>query len=113
MTPNLSLPTRAVVAGAICLAILGGMVVGHAWPLWTGRTVTMKVTPVDPRDLFRGEYVRLGMAANRLRVGAAGVSPAADNRVVVQPLGNGLRNRPEVQWFTFSCSRPPRATTRP
>ena len=90
MTSKLSLPARGVVAGAICLAILGGMIVGHAWPLWTGRTVTMKVTPVDPRDLFRGEYVRLGTAANRLRVGAAAVPPAADNRVVVQPLGNGL-----------------------
>ena len=89
MTAKLSLPARAVVGGAICLAILGGMIVGHAWPLWTGGTVTMKVTPVDPRDPFRGEYVRLGTAANRLRVGAVG-APAGDNRVVVQPLGHGL-----------------------
>ena len=90
MTLTLSLPARVVTAGTMCLAILGGMIVGHAWPLWTGRTVTMKVTPVDPRDLFRGEYVRLGTAANRLRVGAAGVPAAGDNRVVVQALGSGV-----------------------
>jgi uncharacterized membrane-anchored protein len=90
MIANLSLPGRAVVAGAICLAILGGMIVGHAWPLWTGRTITMKATPVDPRDLFRGEYVRLRTAANSLRVGTAGLPGDTSNRVTVQPLSDGL-----------------------
>jgi uncharacterized membrane-anchored protein len=53
------------------------MIVGHAWPLWTGRVVTMKVVPVDPRDLFRGEYVRLNTASTQLhrRPAAAGQSP--------------------------------------
>src|SRR5688500_14793695 len=94
MTPNLSLPTRVVVAGAICLAILGGMIVGHAWPLWTGRTVIMRVTPVDPRDPFRGEYVRLGTAANRLRLGASGPATPDDRRIAVRPLGGGLEEPP-------------------
>jgi uncharacterized membrane-anchored protein len=94
MTPNLSLPTRVVVAGAICLAILSGMIVGHAWPLWTGRTVIMRVTPVDPRDPFRGEYVRLGTAANRLRLGASGPATPDDRRIAVRPLGSGLEEPP-------------------
>lgn len=59
MSRTLASSTRALLAGAICLAILGGMLVGHAWPLWTGRTVVLPVRPVDPRDLFRGEFVRL------------------------------------------------------
>ncbi len=92
MIATLALAARVIAAGAICLLILGGMIVGHAWPLWTGRTVTMKVTPVDPRDPFRGEFVRLGTAANRLRVGAAGLPPAGDTRIVVQPLGNGFED---------------------
>jgi uncharacterized membrane-anchored protein len=92
MTAKLALPARVIVAGAICLTILGGMIVGHAWPLWTGRTVTMKVTPVDPRDPFRGEFVRLGTAANRLRVAAAGLPPTGDTRIVVRPLGDGLED---------------------
>lgn len=59
MSRTLAPSTRALLAGAMCLAILGGMLVGHAWPLWTGRTVVLPVRPVDPRDLFRGEFVRL------------------------------------------------------
>jgi uncharacterized membrane-anchored protein len=66
MTFTASIPKRALLAGATCLLILSGMIVGHAWPLWTGRVVTMKVIPVDPRDLFRGEFVHLDTAANQL-----------------------------------------------
>ena len=29
------------------------------WPLWFGSPVTLKTAPVDPRSLFRGNYVRL------------------------------------------------------
>jgi hypothetical protein len=66
MIATVSKPARALLAGATCILILSGMIVGHAWPLWTGRTVTMKVVPVDPRDIFRGEYVRLSTPANQL-----------------------------------------------
>ena len=92
MIASLTPPRRAVLAGVICLAVLGGMIVGHAWPLWTGRSVTMKVTPVDPRDPFRGEYVRLRTAANSLHVGTAGLPGDPPNRVTVQPLSDGLDN---------------------
>jgi len=37
MTLTTSIPKRAVLAGATCVLILGGMIVGHAWPLWAGR----------------------------------------------------------------------------
>ena len=85
MTFTTSIPRRAVVAGATCLLILAGMIVGHAWPLWTGRVVTMKVVPMDPRDLFRGEYVHLETAATRLyRQGAA--IPPNPSWSSVQPL---------------------------
>jgi uncharacterized membrane-anchored protein len=85
MTFGTSLPKRAVLAGATCLLILSGMIVGHAWPLWTGRVVTMKVVPVDPRDLFRGEYVHLDTAASQLyRQG--GPTPQGTSRSYVRPL---------------------------
>ena len=57
---------RAIAAGAVCLVILSGMIVLHAWPLWTGTSVILPVIPVDPRDMFRGEYVRLSTPAMRL-----------------------------------------------
>ncbi len=39
--------------------MLGGYVVAAA-PLMYGEEVKLKVLPVDPRSLFRGNYVRLG-----------------------------------------------------
>jgi uncharacterized membrane-anchored protein len=61
-----SIAKRAALSGATCLLILSGMIVGHAWPLWTGQVITMKVVPFDPRDLFRGEYVHLDTPAMQL-----------------------------------------------
>jgi uncharacterized membrane-anchored protein len=34
--------------------------------LQTGREITLPIVPVDPRDLFRGEYVELGYAVGRV-----------------------------------------------
>jgi uncharacterized membrane-anchored protein len=68
MTEKLSSTARTILAGAVCLAILSGVLVVHAWPLWTGQSVLLPVTPVDPRDIFRGEYVRLGTPATRIVV---------------------------------------------
>jgi uncharacterized membrane-anchored protein len=80
---------RAAIAGVVCLGVLGAMLTRHAWPLWTGQTVYLRVVPVDPRDLFRGEYVRLGYAVDRLcvdpracTIGEVPVVPAAGDWTV-------------------------------
>lgn len=67
---QLAASTRALVAGAICLAILGGMLVGHAWPLWTGRTIVMAATLDGSMRSAPGEFVQLSTAADTLRVSA-------------------------------------------
>ncbi len=82
MTFIASASKRAMLAGATCLVILSGMIAGHAWPLWTGRVVTMKVVPVDPRDLFRGEYVHLDTPASQLYREGASVAPSPTLSVV-------------------------------
>lgn len=129
---RLSAPTRALLAGAVCLSILGGMLVGHAWPLWTGEVVRMKVQPVDPRDLFRGEFVRLSMPANRLIVGekpaaqtdaggavyvrAAGSWTNADAQASRLPRGSviyvQLEQGPAGEFQAVSVSRAPVAGAR-
>jgi uncharacterized membrane-anchored protein len=48
-----------LVAAAAQLLILVGMIALRAVPLVTGQTVLVRVVPVDPRDLFRGDYVIL------------------------------------------------------
>jgi uncharacterized membrane-anchored protein len=86
MMNRLSQSLRTLVAGALCLSILCGVLVVHAWPLWTGQSVLLPVTPVDPRDLFRGEYVQLDTPATRLVVGSSG--PAQAGALSVAPLGS-------------------------
>jgi uncharacterized membrane-anchored protein len=83
---SLSHPLRTLVAGAVCLSILCGVLVVHAWPLWTGQSVLLPVTPVDPRDLFRGEYVRLDTPATRLDVRSDGQPPTG--AFAVTPVGS-------------------------
>jgi uncharacterized membrane-anchored protein len=41
-------------------AVLAYMVTDRVRLLSSGREITLPIIPVDPRDLFRGEYVRLG-----------------------------------------------------
>jgi uncharacterized membrane-anchored protein len=40
--------------------VLASMVVDRTLLLRNGREITLPIIPVDPRDPFRGEYVRLG-----------------------------------------------------
>ena len=48
------------------LVILAGMIALRAMPLVTGQTVLVRVQPVDPRDLFRGDYVILSYDFSRI-----------------------------------------------
>jgi uncharacterized membrane-anchored protein len=57
------------------LLILVGMIALRAIPLVTGQTVLVRVQPVDPRDLFRGDYVILSYDFSRApREGIEGLS---------------------------------------
>jgi uncharacterized membrane-anchored protein len=48
------------------LMILVAMIALRALPLLIGQTVLVRVQPVDPRDLFRGEYVILSYDFSRV-----------------------------------------------
>jgi uncharacterized membrane-anchored protein len=48
------------------IVILLGMIALRAVPLVTGQTVLVRVQPVDPRDLFRGDYVILSYDFSRI-----------------------------------------------
>jgi uncharacterized membrane-anchored protein len=59
------------------LVILVAMIVLDGLPLILGERVRLQVVPVDPRDLFRGDYVVLRYDFTRLEPGrVAGLSPA-------------------------------------
>jgi uncharacterized membrane-anchored protein len=48
--------------------VLATMVIDRVRLLKSGREITLPIIPVDPRDLFRGEYVRLGYEAGTVPV---------------------------------------------
>jgi len=50
---------------AFQMLVLVGMIATRAAPHLTGQTVLLRVVPVDPRDMFRGDYVILGYEFSR------------------------------------------------
>ena len=55
-------------ASGFQLAVLATMIAGAALLFWNTRTVYLQVEPIDPRDLFRGEYVILEFPFNRVPI---------------------------------------------
>ncbi len=41
------------------MMVLATEYLSSVWPLWYGTPVILKTAPIDPRSLFRGNYVRL------------------------------------------------------
>jgi uncharacterized membrane-anchored protein len=58
--------TLLLVGIAIQLFVLVGMIGLRAATLMTGETVLLRIVPVDPRDLFRGDYVTLSYEFSRI-----------------------------------------------
>jgi uncharacterized membrane-anchored protein len=57
-----------VAAVGLQLLVLVAMIGMLSTPLLVGRTVLLQVVPVDPRDLFRGDYVTLSYEISRVPV---------------------------------------------
>jgi len=49
----------AIVSAVVLIGTLGVMIQGRAAILQDGAEIILKTSPVDPRDLMRGDYVRL------------------------------------------------------
>jgi uncharacterized membrane-anchored protein len=58
----------AALVALLQIAFLGWMIAGRAAVLRSGPEALLKVEPVDPRDLLRGDYVRLGYEISSLPV---------------------------------------------
>jgi uncharacterized membrane-anchored protein len=66
-------------AVAFQLLVLVGMIVWKVRPVLTGQTVLLRVIPLDPRDLMRGDYVILSYEFSRFPPQSiAGVSGSND-----------------------------------
>lgn len=99
---------KAILIGAALfhLAVLAGMTLPRAKALAEGETLRVRVVPVDPRDLFRGEYVILNYAFSR--PGGSQASFASGQRVYAV-----LRRSPDgIHWEADRFSPTPPAGER-
>jgi uncharacterized membrane-anchored protein len=80
--------TVLLAATGFQLVVLVSMIAASMMPILTGDTVLLRVRPVDPRDLFRGDYVilsyELSSAPWDLRA-----SPGQTVYVSLEPEGDG------------------------
>ena len=95
------------------VGLLAGMILIESLPLMIGERYVMRVTPVDPRDFFRGDYVILNYDINRLTLAEAqdsGVSRwGRATQHIDEPVYVPLeRDADGVHWTgtTASLSRP-------
>lgn len=70
---------RVVLAAAVLfqLLVLVSMIALHATPYVVGERILLHVRPIDPRDLFRGDYVVLGYDFSRVPAGGIAGAPTA------------------------------------
>lgn len=65
MRPALGISLTAILQSLV----LAGMIAMKQWTLATGTEVVLETAPIDPRSLFRGDYVRLNYMISRLTAG--------------------------------------------
>ena len=58
----------ALVLSLVQIGFLGWIIAGRAAILRNGKEVLLKVEPIDPRDLLRGDYILLGYDISRIPV---------------------------------------------
>jgi uncharacterized membrane-anchored protein len=66
MSRKLLLAALSIVIVFQCL-VLTGEYINAVYPLWTGQEIKLKIVPVDPRSLFRGNYARLGYEISNIK----------------------------------------------
>lgn len=80
---------RILVLTALLSVVLGYMIVDRTSILNSKDVVTLKVKPVDPQDMFRGDYVVLNYDISRLETAAlAGDDDYVDGAAVYVTLKN-------------------------
>ncbi len=87
-------------------AVLGWMIWQRAHLLSTGQEIVLEVIPVDPRSLFRGDYVALGYDISRVPI-TEGPPPIRRGSVIYVTLQkNGERWRPLTSSTTMPENLP-------
>jgi uncharacterized membrane-anchored protein len=90
-------------------AVLAYMVIDRIQLLRAGREIVLPIVPVDPRDFFRGEYVRLDYPAARVALAPADGVPVKRNEMLYVT----LEKTAEGDWRPVETSRTLRREDNP
>src|SRR5581483_12196101 len=101
MTTTRKLLLSLAVLALAHTGVLAYMVVDRVTLLRSGRTITLPIIPVDPRDLFRGEYVRLGYAVSTVPLRQL-EGPRPDDNAAFYVV---LEKQPAGTWRSIKISR--------
>lgn len=82
MTAAAGLGLRVALVTMLLLGALAGMVAWRQAPLLTGREIVLATEPVDPRSLFRGDYVDLTYTISRLSEREMPLPPLTEGETV-------------------------------
>lgn len=88
----------ALVLALVQIGFLGWIIAGRAAILRTGKEVLLKVEPVDPRDLLRGDYVALGYDISRIPTRLIANIPAGQTRSDDTPITVRLSKGVDGYW---------------
>jgi len=94
----------ALVLAIAQIAFLSWMIAGRAAILRNGQEVLLKVEPIDPRDLLRGDYVRLGYEIRDVPVKLVANAPAGEFVTEEGPIFVRLGRDGDGYWRVRSAS---------
>lgn len=112
--------SRLVLVGALVISVLqigflSWNIAGRAAVLRDGQEVLLKVQPVDPRDLLRGDYVRLGYDVANIPAGLFLPPIVGDGDYEEVPVWVLLRKQEDgyfgVRWAAFDRAALPAPET--
>ncbi|UCI05118.1 GDYXXLXY domain-containing protein [Mesorhizobium sp. B1-1-8] len=95
----------ALVLALVQIGFLSWIIAGRAAILRNGKEILLKVEPVDPRDLLRGDYISLNNNISRIPVKLIGNIPpnkfSSDDTSIVVRLKKGADGywQPTSAWF--------------
>lgn len=99
---------RAIVAAIIValgqIGFLSWIIAGRAAVLRSGREIVLKVEPVDPRDLLRGDYVRLGYEISNIAGGQIANVPAGQFATVDSDIFVRVKKGADGYWHPVSAN---------
>ena len=104
MTARNRLLISAVALALVQIGFLSWMIAGRASVLRDGREVLLKVEPVDPRDLLRGDYVRLGYEISSIPVKMIANVPAGAQWTKAGPVFVRVKKDGDGFWRPFSAT---------